>query len=124
MGELTSLPGYNCFHYRFGHCAYQEHLNPGYHGDWQCLVLASLEKSYDGLIHRGDAFGLSFEQLEAIWEKRFRKVDSWADLCSTYLPSDPEDDRCKCLYGNACVLLMPECHGVCSVFNPRMQKKY
>lgn len=122
MGKVTSLPGRNCVYYSFGRCKYEEYLNPGYQSSWQCRVLAFLEKDYDGLISKADAFDLSLDQVEKIWEKRFAGIGSWADLCGSYLPAGSEDDRCACLFGNACVLMMPECTGVCRLFRPRVQK--
>lgn len=122
MGKVTNFPGHNCVHYSFGRCKYEEYLNPGYHSTWQCRVLAFLEKDYDGLIRQADVFDLSLDQVEKIWEKKFEKIRSWADFCDSYLQSGPEDDRCACLFGNACILLMPECTGVCRLFKPRVQK--
>ena len=122
MGKLTNIPGRNCIHYSFGRCTYEEFLNPGYHSSWQCRVLFSLEKDYDGLVTQADVFDLNLYQVEQIWEKRLAKIGSWADLCGSYLSAGLEDDRCACLFGNACVLLMPECTGVCRLFKPRMQK--
>jgi len=122
MGKVTHLPGHNCAYYIFGHCTYEEYLNPGYYAAWQCRVLACLEKDYDGLISQAEVFDLSFDQVERIWEKRFDNIRSWADLCGYYLPSGNVDDRCACLFGNACALLMPECSGVCRLFKARRQK--
>lgn len=122
MGKIKFLPGYNCAYYSFGHCLYEEHLNPGYQDKWQCRVLAILENDYDSLMHQAEKFDLSFHQFESIWEKRFRRHGSWEDLCRSYIPGDIEDDRCIYLCGNACILMTPDCPGVCRVFKPQGEK--
>jgi len=122
MGKLKLFPGCNCLYYFFGRCIHEEYLNPGFQLMWKCRVLAGLEKDYDGLIHQADVFDLSISQVESIWEKRFKNLDSWGDLCSSYIPRRPGDDRCLYLYGNACILEMSTCQGVCSVFRPGKEK--
>ncbi len=122
MGKVKNFPGRNCFFNRYEHCIAEELDNPGYKILWHCTVLTTLEKSYDFLIHQADAFRLSLRQTELIWEKRFENLYSWEDLCSAYIARIPEDDRCVYLYGNACILKMPMCQGICTLFKSRSEK--
>lgn len=116
MGKITRLPALNCRFYRTGHCVYQEILNPGLNSGMQCLVLTEMENKFDHLLAQADTFGLSSEQVNKIWAGRFGEIVSWSVFCDMYQPKSEEDDRCLCLFGNACVMRLPLCEGICSSY--------
>ncbi len=86
-------------------------------------MLTSMEKKFDHLLTQADIFNLSSEQVNKIWASRFGEVVSWDMFCSIYQPQSIEDDRCASLFGNACIMLLPECHGICSIYAVGSPKK-
>ncbi len=114
MARIDMLPGYNCRFYLFGHCTYEEFLNPGYNLDWGCPVIAELEQSYDHLLHQAEVFNLSEARAGRIWERR---LSTWAPIwdCQQYVPEE-ENEGCLYLLHCQCVLSMPFCPGVCRHF--------
>ncbi|MFP4129091.1 MAG: hypothetical protein ACLFSF_08610 [Desulfonatronovibrio sp.] len=113
MGKIIRLPAHNCRFYRNGHCVYHETLNPGLDSSMQCLVLTEMENKFDHLLTQADTFGLSGEQVDKIWTGRFGEIVSWSMFCDMYHPQSEEDDRCLFLFGNACIMRLHLCEGIC-----------
>jgi len=123
MGKITRLPAHNCIFFRSGRCVYNEALNPGFDPELQCHVLLELETRYDKLLTQADVFDLNSEQVQKIWAGRFGEIVSWEMFCDIYEPKNPEDDRCLCLFGNACIVRFTRCRGICSSYIVKRPKK-
>ncbi len=123
MAKITRLPAHNCIFFRSGLCVYEEAQNPGLDPEMQCLVLTELEDRYDHLLTQADAFELSSEQVQKIWAGRFGEIVSWGMFCDIYEPESSEDDRCRFLFGNACIIRFPRCNGICPSYILKLPKK-
>jgi hypothetical protein len=123
MGKITRLPAHNCVFFRSGHCLYEETQNPGLNPQMQCLVLTELEKKYDHLLNQAEVFSLNSLEVRKIWARRFGDDVSWENFCNVYESRNDGDDRCRLLYGNACLLLLPACPGICSLYVANRPKK-
>lgn len=118
--QVRKLPGVHCTFYLFGHCVYEEHINPGDNTEWQCSEVTRFLKAYDEFIDRADRFALSDEKAGELWDVREASLPPTGALCDSY-----ESDPCKgcgqdssvtdCRYEQnlICVLELPVCTGVC-----------
>ncbi|MBT8763009.1 hypothetical protein KFV02_03590 [Desulfohalobiaceae bacterium Ax17] len=115
MGKLHFFPGEGCLFFKYGHCVYEEILNPGYNRHWQCQVLVKWEKEYDHLVNQAEYFQLNPSQVEGIWERRMARkiISGWN--CPHYISCE-EEESCIYLHGNICILALPKCMGRCHLY--------
>lgn len=118
MSQVLRLPAPGCSHFLRGRCLYEEHLNPGYHADYRCVVLTRLGEVYDTFLNQADAFGLDEALAGDIWQKRLGQLSEADTGCQEHEPGDTEGfpDCAHCL-GDVCVLRLPACGGRCQHFS-------
>lgn len=122
--KVIRLPGSGCRHHVRGRCLYEEHLNPGFHEGFRCLVLDGWETEFEDFVDRVEAFGLGQGQAAGLWSRRFAALVAGGRDCPDYRPpsvtSGAEGDLLGCAHFEAglCLLRLPVCDGVCSRFEP------
>jgi hypothetical protein len=111
--NLVRLSGTGCRFYAYGHCLYEEMLNPGFNRAFACTVLERLDAHFEGFAKRVEGFGLEEPQAAMIWDSYSRKMAS-REVCADFFPN-PRETRGQCLfrYDNACILRCPVCAGRC-----------
>ncbi|WP_243364336.1 hypothetical protein [Fundidesulfovibrio terrae] len=115
MSQILRLPATGCRHFIQGRCLYEEHLNPGYHGEYRCRVITKLQELYDSFLNQADAFGLDELKATDIWEKRFRELYREDTGCQGHEPGDMNVfPGCVHCLEDICVPLLPQCGGCCS----------
>jgi hypothetical protein len=116
-GAVVRFPAVGCRHFIQGRCLYEEHLNPGYHAAWRCIVLARWESVYDEFLDRAENFSLSETELGVLWGRRFERLAEESVPCPDVLPGDGESmPECSRLLEDLCLLRLPECPGQCEHF--------
>ena len=122
-----SAAGRNCRYYLRGACVYREARNPGHEPAFGCRRLAALGREWDSFLDSAEAFRLSEKEAARIWDARRHPALTDPRLCP--VPSvdggRPEPDGnvpildCPHLLVTACLLAMPGCPGVCSLYRAR-----
>ncbi|SDN33172.1 hypothetical protein SAMN04488516_101424 [Desulfonauticus submarinus] len=121
MAKIVYLPAKDCIFFRLGFCLYEEILNPGYFTKFRCKILQKWEKDYDNLLDRAEIFGLDLEMVEKIWSKGDLQRYEEMKTCSRF--QEGGDSLCRYLYGDICLLNLPECKGRCDFFQLSGDKK-
>lgn len=92
-------------------------MNPGYHEEYRCKVLVSLEDAYDEFLDRAEAFHLDEEMASRIWRSKLDKLVRAGNDCEHFVLCDMESvPGCRHALGFLCVKALPECKGQCSLF--------
>lgn len=111
------MPGSACRHYVSGRCFYDERLNPGYDESLHCRFLVLWEREYDEFLDRAEAFSLDPQALEALWDRRFERLQREGEGCEGYSYSENGGDQgCANGRGAVCLLALPLCEGRCRRF--------
>ncbi len=119
--KVIRLPGSGCRHYSRGRCLYEEHLNPGFHQEYRCLVLDGWEAEFEEFVDRVEAFGLGQSQAAGLWSRRFKALVDGGRDCPDYRPLEgPGGDPLGCVRFETglCRLRLPRCEGLCPRFEP------
>jgi hypothetical protein len=111
------MPGSACRYYAAGRCLYTERLNPGYDESLRCRFLALWEKEFDSFLDRAEAFALDQQELAALWDRRFERLQQSGKGCEAYHPCENGGDQgCVNGCGDVCLLALPFCSGRCRHF--------
>ena len=113
-GKVIRLPGSGCRHHTRGRCLCEEHLNPGFHAGYRCLVLDGWEAEFEEFVDRVEAFGLGQGQAAGLWSKRFAALVRGGRDCEDFQPL-PDGDPLGCVRfeSGLCLLRLPRCDGLC-----------
>jgi hypothetical protein len=113
---VLRLSGQGCQYWVYGHCWLSEVENPGWDETVICVVLAALERTYDGALAAQEA-GVSGAL--AAWSHWGDRVLASPWDCLDFQSQTGDDGACRFLRHSVCVLRLPPCAGRCSRFHPR-----
>ncbi|MEJ5243098.1 MAG: hypothetical protein WHT64_06020 [Desulfomicrobiaceae bacterium] len=114
---VLRLSGQGCQYWTHGHCWRSEAENPGWDQGVICLVLAALERTYDGALAAQES-GVSGAL--AAWSRWGESVLASPWDCLDFQSQTGEDGVvCRFLRHSVCVLRLPSCAGRCPHFHPR-----
>ncbi len=126
--KILHLPGTNCMHFLRNHCLLEEWRNPGLHCEWQCKMLVEWENEYDKFLTQAENFNLEMGMATKIWEQRLGCMMTSPSPCDFYDPESTvcntgeetvEENFCRHIWLNLCILELPLCCGVCQHFRPK-----
>lgn len=117
--NLRRLPGDGCRHFLAERCLYEEHLNPGYHDQWQCRLQNAWEKAFDEFLERAECFRLEEGDIPILWRSRFESLVRSQGGCEQYSYAPRlQLPNCRHVHEHLCVLLLPPCEGRCRHYQP------
>lgn len=120
--KVIKLPGAGCRHHTRGRCLYEEHLNPGFHAGYRCLVLDGWETRFEEFVDRVEAFGIGQGQAAGLWSRRFAELVAGGRDCPDYQSGSQGDPLgCARFLSGLCLVRLPRCEGICSRFEPLPQ---
>ncbi len=103
-------------HYCRRRCLYQATLDPRFHDEWRCVVVAEWEHAFDTYLEQVDQFEIRLDTAARIWRRRFTRLVHYP-ACENKRPGG-EDDAVGCLhlYYDLCMLKLPACTGRCRYY--------
>lgn len=117
MPNVRKMSGSHCRYYVAGRCLYSERLNPGYDESFRCRFLILWEEEFDAFLDRAEAFALGQDELAALWERRFERLQNGSRGCDDYRYCESGGDQgCINGHGDVCLLALPLCEGRCRHF--------
>lgn len=117
--NLSRLPGEGCRHHLAERCLYEEHLNPGYHEQWLCVLQGAWEKAFDDFLERAERFRLKEGDIPLLWRRRFEALIREKGGCERFAYAPRlQLPNCTHVHEQLCVLQLPPCRGRCRHFEP------
>lgn len=122
--KVTSMPGEGCRFYKYGHCHYEESLNPGFHKRFRCKLLVAWESDFEDFIARAERFNLDPETAGRIWSEKMKSLRGRADACEDFQQGGGASEiGCLHAYLDVCLLALPLCRGQCTHFQPKLRNR-
>lgn len=108
-----------------GFCLWDEMHNPGHAEHRLCIRLTALSGEWDDFLDRAEAFRLTEQEASRIWERRKHPALTEPGVCPVPAVADGGEHAgaplldCPYLFHTACLLVMPDCPGVCGKYRER-----